>query len=132
MYKPSERSTNQWPNGGTCSKKRIGGKTIGPTKRCESICPCSVDSSVEGNRGREEGNEQTNSRAPGAAARDRRVVAQARSSSARRVSPREACRPARSPSTTVRRRSAAGVNTKNWYWKGTDLWAEFGDEIPFS
>jgi hypothetical protein len=23
------------------------------------------------------------------------------------------------------------VNTKNWYRKGTDLWAEFGDEIPF-
>jgi hypothetical protein len=23
------------------------------------------------------------------------------------------------------------VNTKNWYMKGTDLWAEFGDEIPF-
>jgi hypothetical protein len=25
----------------------------------------------------------------------------------------------------------AYVNTKNWYRKGTDLWAEFGDEIPF-
>jgi hypothetical protein len=23
------------------------------------------------------------------------------------------------------------VNTKKWYKKGTDLWAEFGDEIPF-
>jgi hypothetical protein len=23
------------------------------------------------------------------------------------------------------------VNTKKWYGKGTDLWAEFGDEIPF-
>jgi hypothetical protein len=22
-------------------------------------------------------------------------------------------------------------NTKNWYKKGTDLWAEFGNEIPF-
>jgi hypothetical protein len=25
----------------------------------------------------------------------------------------------------------AAVNTKNWYRKGVDLWAEFGDEIPF-
>jgi hypothetical protein len=25
----------------------------------------------------------------------------------------------------------AGVNTKNWYRKGTDLWAEFGKEAPF-
>jgi hypothetical protein len=23
------------------------------------------------------------------------------------------------------------VNTKNWYRKETDLWAEFGDEMPF-
>jgi hypothetical protein len=23
------------------------------------------------------------------------------------------------------------VNTKKWYRKGTDLWAELGDEIPF-
>jgi hypothetical protein len=23
------------------------------------------------------------------------------------------------------------VNTKNWYKKGIDLWAEFGNEIPF-
>jgi hypothetical protein len=23
------------------------------------------------------------------------------------------------------------VNTKNWYRKGTDLWAEFGKETPF-
>jgi hypothetical protein len=23
------------------------------------------------------------------------------------------------------------VNTKNWYMKGTDLWAEFGKEAPF-
>jgi hypothetical protein len=23
------------------------------------------------------------------------------------------------------------VNTKNWYKKGTDLWAEFGKEAPF-
>jgi hypothetical protein len=23
------------------------------------------------------------------------------------------------------------VNTKKWYKKGTDLWAELGDEIPF-
>jgi hypothetical protein len=23
------------------------------------------------------------------------------------------------------------VNTKNWYKRGTDLWAEFGNEIPF-
>jgi hypothetical protein len=23
------------------------------------------------------------------------------------------------------------VNTKNWYSKGTDLWAEVGNEIPF-
>jgi hypothetical protein len=23
------------------------------------------------------------------------------------------------------------VNTKNWYRKGTDLWAEFGKEMPF-
>jgi hypothetical protein len=23
------------------------------------------------------------------------------------------------------------VNTKNWYRKGTDLWAEFGNEMPF-
>jgi hypothetical protein len=23
------------------------------------------------------------------------------------------------------------VNTKNWYRKGTDLWAEFGKEAPF-
>jgi hypothetical protein len=23
------------------------------------------------------------------------------------------------------------VNTKNWYRKGTDLWAEFGKEVPF-
>jgi hypothetical protein len=23
------------------------------------------------------------------------------------------------------------VNTKKWYRRGTDLWAEFGDEIPF-
>jgi hypothetical protein len=25
----------------------------------------------------------------------------------------------------------SGVNTKNWYRKGTDLWAEFGNEMPF-
>jgi hypothetical protein len=25
----------------------------------------------------------------------------------------------------------AYVNTKNWYRKGTDLWAEFGKEAPF-
>jgi hypothetical protein len=25
----------------------------------------------------------------------------------------------------------AVVNTKNWYKKGTDLWAEFGSEMPF-
>jgi hypothetical protein len=25
----------------------------------------------------------------------------------------------------------AVVNTKNWYMKGTDLWAEFGKEAPF-
>jgi hypothetical protein len=25
----------------------------------------------------------------------------------------------------------AYVNTKNWYRKGTDLWAEFGREAPF-
>jgi hypothetical protein len=25
----------------------------------------------------------------------------------------------------------ANVNTKNWYRKGTDLWAEFGNEMPF-
>jgi hypothetical protein len=25
----------------------------------------------------------------------------------------------------------AYVNNKNWYRKGADLWAEFGDEIPF-
>jgi hypothetical protein len=25
----------------------------------------------------------------------------------------------------------AYVNTKNWYRKETDLWAEFGKEIPF-
>jgi hypothetical protein len=24
-----------------------------------------------------------------------------------------------------------GVNTKNWYKKETDLWAEFGKETPF-
>jgi hypothetical protein len=24
------------------------------------------------------------------------------------------------------------VNTKNWYRKETDLWAEFGNKIPFS
>jgi hypothetical protein len=23
------------------------------------------------------------------------------------------------------------VNTKNWYRKETDLWAEFGNEMPF-
>jgi hypothetical protein len=23
------------------------------------------------------------------------------------------------------------VNTKNWYGKETDLWAEFGNEMPF-
>jgi hypothetical protein len=23
------------------------------------------------------------------------------------------------------------VNTKNWYRKGTDLWAKFGKEMPF-
>jgi hypothetical protein len=23
------------------------------------------------------------------------------------------------------------VNTKNWYRKGTDLWTEFGNEMPF-
>jgi hypothetical protein len=23
------------------------------------------------------------------------------------------------------------VNAKNWYRKGTDLWAEFGKEMPF-
>jgi hypothetical protein len=23
------------------------------------------------------------------------------------------------------------VNTKNWYREGTDLWAEFGNEMPF-
>jgi hypothetical protein len=23
------------------------------------------------------------------------------------------------------------VNTENWYRKGTDLWAEFGNEMPF-
>jgi hypothetical protein len=28
-------------------------------------------------------------------------------------------------------RLVPSVNTKNWYRKGTDLWAEFGDEIPF-
>jgi hypothetical protein len=26
---------------------------------------------------------------------------------------------------------AVVVNTKNWYSKGTDLWAEFGNEMPF-
>jgi hypothetical protein len=26
----------------------------------------------------------------------------------------------------------ADVNTKTWYRKGTDLWAEFGKEVPFS
>jgi hypothetical protein len=25
----------------------------------------------------------------------------------------------------------AYVNTKKWYRKGTHLWADFGDEIPF-
>jgi hypothetical protein len=25
-----------------------------------------------------------------------------------------------------------GVNTKNWYMKETDLWAEFGKKTPFS
>jgi hypothetical protein len=25
----------------------------------------------------------------------------------------------------------AYVNTKNWYSKGTDSWAEFGKEVPF-
>jgi hypothetical protein len=29
-------------------------------------------------------------------------------------------------------RSGPGVNTKNWYRKETDLWAEFGQETPFS
>jgi hypothetical protein len=23
------------------------------------------------------------------------------------------------------------INTKNWYRRGTDLWAEFGKEAPF-
>jgi hypothetical protein len=23
------------------------------------------------------------------------------------------------------------INTEKWYRKGTDLWAELGDEIPF-
>jgi hypothetical protein len=27
--------------------------------------------------------------------------------------------------------SSYGVNTKNWYSKETDLWAEFGKETPF-
>jgi hypothetical protein len=26
---------------------------------------------------------------------------------------------------------ARQVNTKNWYRKRTDLWAEFGNEMPF-
>jgi hypothetical protein len=26
---------------------------------------------------------------------------------------------------------ALSVNTKNWYRKGTDLWAKFGNEMPF-
>jgi hypothetical protein len=53
---------------------------------------------------------ETNPRVPvpGTVARDRRAMARARSSSARRVSPREACRPARSPSAVARRRSVAG------------------------
>jgi hypothetical protein len=25
----------------------------------------------------------------------------------------------------------AYVNTENWYRKGTDLWAEFGNKMPF-
>jgi hypothetical protein len=25
----------------------------------------------------------------------------------------------------------AYVDTKNWYMKGTELWAEFGSKIPF-
>jgi hypothetical protein len=25
----------------------------------------------------------------------------------------------------------AYVNTKNWYRRGTDFWAEFGNEMPF-
>jgi hypothetical protein len=24
------------------------------------------------------------------------------------------------------------VSTKNWYRRGTDLWAEFGNEMPFN
>jgi hypothetical protein len=31
----------------------------------------------------------------------------------------------------VARLEVISVNTKNWYRKGADLWAEFGDEIPF-
>jgi hypothetical protein len=27
--------------------------------------------------------------------------------------------------------TAAGVNTRKWYRKEADLWAELGDEIPF-
>jgi hypothetical protein len=34
--------------------------------------------------------------------------------------------------TTLKRRATNdSVNTKNWYRKVTDLWAEFGNEIPF-
>jgi hypothetical protein len=29
------------------------------------------------------------------------------------------------------REAEPGVNTKNWYMKETDLWAEFGKETPF-
>jgi hypothetical protein len=31
----------------------------------------------------------------------------------------------------LRQEEEESVNTKNWYRKGTDLRAEFGDEIPF-
>jgi hypothetical protein len=27
--------------------------------------------------------------------------------------------------------NVSAVNTKNWYRKGTDLWAEFGNKMPF-
>jgi hypothetical protein len=30
-----------------------------------------------------------------------------------------------------RHKDEYSVNTKNWYRKGTDLWAEFGKEAPF-
>jgi hypothetical protein len=55
------------------------------------------------------GKRGANPRAPGAAsARDRMTMARARSSSAQRVLPREAWRPARSASAVARRRPAPG------------------------